>query len=44
MSLTAVQDGTARRLHKDCVDISLADVKRDAAVRHLATVGGGVEP
>jgi len=31
-------------VHKDSVDIALADVARDAEVRHLACVGGGVEP
>jgi transposase len=31
-------------VHKDSVDIALADAKRDAPVRHLATVAGGLEP
>jgi transposase len=31
-------------VHKDSVDIALADAKRDATVRHLATVAGGLEP
>ena len=31
-------------VHKDSIDIALADAARDVEVRHLATVGGGVEP
>jgi transposase len=31
-------------VHKVSVDIALADAKRDAPVRHLATVAGGLEP
>jgi len=31
-------------VHKDSVDIALAEAARDAEVRHLASVGGGVEP
>lgn len=31
-------------VHKDSVDIALADAALDSEVRHLGTVGGGVEP
>ena len=31
-------------VHKDSIDIALAEAARDVDVRHLATVGGGVEP
>jgi transposase len=31
-------------VHKDSVDIALADAVRDSQVRHLGTVGGGIEP
>jgi transposase len=31
-------------VHKDSVDIALAEAARDVDVRHLATVAGGVEP
>lgn len=31
-------------VHKDSIDIALADAARDVEVRHLATVGGGLEP
>ena len=30
-------------VHKDSIDIALAEASRDAEVRHLATVGGGNE-
>ena len=30
-------------VHKDSIDIALAEASRDAEVRHLSTVGGGSE-
>jgi hypothetical protein len=30
-------------VHKDSVDIALADAGRDGAVRHLGTVSGGLD-
>jgi transposase len=31
-------------VHKDSIDIALAELPRDSDVRHLSTVGGGTEP
>ncbi|WP_140636114.1 hypothetical protein [Methylibium rhizosphaerae] len=31
-------------VHKDSIDIALAEAAREVEVRHLATVAGGIEP